>query len=86
MWTGPDSFNMSENVQASELERSLERTALLSNVVAGVNDGVYSCSAQIFPSAELESFITGESAVGSDTINIEILGMLFDLSNLTLKC
>jgi hypothetical protein len=75
IWTGPDSFNMSESVQLSESEGSLERTALLSNVT-GVNDGIYSCSAQIniSPPAELRSFITGDSAMGSDTINIT--GML----------
>jgi hypothetical protein len=81
-WTGPGFFNIQENVPINGSEGFLERTALLSIVIPGINDGVYNCSARILPRTNL---LTGDGA-GSDTIDIEIAGEPLFLNYYQINC
>ena len=55
-------------------EPSLEITAPLGSINVGSGEGEYTCSFQIIPTEVGQPFITNAPAIGSETIDIEVVG------------
>ena len=55
-------------------EPSLEITAPLGSINVGSGEGEYTCSFQIIPIELGQPFITNAPAIGSETIDIEVVG------------